>query len=81
MEEIDEPYNTNEGERSIHQLNLQKHLGKLSIDQQEAIQLRFWLNYDYETIVKLTKVPIGTVKSRISYGLKKLKKYLGGEYL
>ncbi|MCF6411450.1 RNA polymerase sigma factor [Pseudalkalibacillus salsuginis] len=81
MEEIDEPSNTHEGERVIHQLDLQKLLGKLSIDQQEAIQLRFWLDYDYEMIAKITKVPVGTVKSRISIGLKKLKKYLGGEYL
>jgi RNA polymerase sigma factor (sigma-70 family) len=81
MEEVDEPSNANEGERTIHQLDVQKHLGKLSIDQQEAIQLRYWLDYDYETIAKITKVPIGTVKSRISFGLKKLKELLGGEYL
>ncbi|WP_408009187.1 RNA polymerase sigma factor [Pseudalkalibacillus sp. A8] len=81
MEEIDVPSYTQEGEHAIHHLDLQKHLGKLSIDQQEAILLRYWLDYDYETIAKLTKVPIGTVKSRISFGLKKLKNYLGGEYL
>lgn len=81
METYQEPLQEKEGESAIHKLDVRQHLERLSPDQKEAIQLRYWLDYDYETIADLTKVPLGTVKSRISTGLKKLKQYLGGEYL
>lgn len=48
--------------------------------QQEVIKLRYFLDMDYETISKVTKVPLGTVKSRIFTGIRKLKEILGGEY-
>ncbi|SDK92417.1 sigma-70 family RNA polymerase sigma factor [Natronincola ferrireducens] len=60
-------------------LDLEKELRKLSSHQQEAIKLRYYMDLDYETISKITKVPLGTVKSRISTGISKLKKALGGE--
>ncbi|MCF6139169.1 RNA polymerase sigma factor [Pseudalkalibacillus berkeleyi] len=76
-----EHFQEKEGETSIYKLDVKTHLEQLNKDQQEAIQLRYWLDYDYETIARLTNVPLGTVKSRISTGLKKLKEHLGGEYL
>lgn len=81
MESHHEPFQEREGEISIYKLDVNTHLEQLSQDQKEAIQLRYWLDYDYETIAHLTNVPLGTVKSRISNGLKKLKEHLGGEYL
>jgi RNA polymerase sigma-70 factor (ECF subfamily) len=79
---IDEqPSPSNEGESAIHKLDVRRHLDHLSADQREAIQLRYWLDYDYETIAQLTNVPLGTVKSRIANGLKKLKQHFGGEYV
>lgn len=36
---------------------------------------------DYESIASLTKVSVGTVKSRVFNGLRKLREALGGEYL
>ncbi|QUH24695.1 RNA polymerase sigma factor [Serpentinicella alkaliphila] len=45
----------------------------------EVIKLRYFLDLDYETIGRILKIPIGTVKSRISVGINKLKESLGGD--
>ncbi len=63
----------------------QKHdilrgLQRLNTHQQEAIRLKYFLDMDYEAIAKLTGVPLGTVKSRISEGIRKLRGMFGGEY-
>ncbi|MGM7703492.1 RNA polymerase sigma factor [Pseudalkalibacillus sp. Hm43] len=81
MENTPESFLNKEGDTAIYKLDVKTHLERLNHDQKEAIQLRYWLDYDYETIAQITKVPLGTVKSRISTGLKKLKELLGGEYL
>lgn len=60
-------------------LVLEEYLAQLHQKHQEVIKLRYFLDLDYKTIAKLLKVPIGTVKSRISIGLKKLKERIGGE--
>lgn len=60
---------------------LEEHLSKLNEKHREVIKLRYYLDMDYKTIAQVLKVPIGTVKSRISNGLKKLKVSLGGENL
>lgn len=61
--------------------DIMKGLQRLNIYQQEAIKLKYFLDMDYETISKIAGVPLGTVKSRISEGLRKLRKVFGGEYL
>lgn len=61
-------------------IDLQKGLASLNVNQQEAIKLRYFLDLDYDTISKITGVPLGTVKSRISVGINKLKDYFGGEF-
>lgn len=71
----EELYEENFDERII----LQKHLSKLNDKYQEVIKLHYFLDLDNETISKIINVPIGTVKSRIFNGLKKLKESLGGE--
>ncbi len=81
VENTPESFLNKEGDTAIYKLDVKTHLERLNHDQKEAIQLRYWLDYDYETIAQITKVPLGTVKSRISTGLKKLKELLGGEYL
>ncbi|MBV7275374.1 sigma-70 family RNA polymerase sigma factor [Clostridium sp. PL3] len=58
---------------------LQKHLSKLNYKFQEVIKLHYFLDLDNETISKIINIPIGTVKSRMFNGLKKLKESLGGE--
>ena len=53
---------------------LEQHLSRLSEKQQEAIKLRYYLDLDYQSIADILKIPVGTVKSRISIGLKILEK-------
>ncbi|WFD10913.1 RNA polymerase sigma factor [Tepidibacter hydrothermalis] len=60
---------------------LEEHLSKLNEKHREVIKLRYYLDMDYKTISQVLKIPTGTVKSRISNGLKKLKVSLGGENL
>ncbi len=66
-------------EQKNQKIMLDGYISKLSEKHQEVIRLRYFLDLDYETIAGLIKVPIGTVKSRISIALKKLKESFGGE--
>nr|WP_085521906.1 sigma-70 family RNA polymerase sigma factor [Tuberibacillus sp. Marseille-P3662] len=59
-------------------LAIQNMLRHLNLHQEEAIRLRYFHDLDYQSIADLTKVSLGTVKSRISQGLKKLNKLYGG---
>ena len=76
-EEIYEENYGNKDEKII----LEEHLSKLNEKHREVIKLRYYLDMDYKTIASVLMVPVGTVKSRISNGLKKLKESLGGENL
>lgn len=60
-------------------LLLDKHLSGLNKKHQEVIKLRYFLDMDYRTISDMLNIPVGTVKSRIPIGLKKLKESFGGE--
>lgn len=61
-------------------LDVLASLNSLNADQQEAIKLKYLMDMDYESIAALSNVPVGTVKSRIFNGLKKLKEAFGGDY-
>ncbi len=61
------------------QIILEKHLSKLNKKHQEVLKLRYFLDLDYKSISDLLNIPIGTVKSRISVGIRRLKESLGGE--
>jgi len=61
------------------QIVLEDKLSKLSPKHQEVIRMRYYLDLDYESISNLLKIPIGTVKSRISIGINKLRESLGGD--
>ncbi len=61
------------------QILVEEHLSKLNDIHQEVIKLRYFLDLDYKTISDILKIPLGTVKSRISIGLEKLKESLGGD--
>ncbi len=69
-----DPYKT-----SDQQMHLQELLQQLNEPQKEAIQLKYLHDLDYAAIAGLTEVPVGTVKSRIFQGLKKLRELYGGE--
>lgn len=71
IEDFDDP---------VDKIILERYISKLSIKHQEVIKLRYYLDYDYESISRILKVPLGTVKSRLNAGITKLKEALGGEY-
>lgn len=74
----EEAYHENYQARESRQ-DIMVCLDRLSIGQQEAIKLKYFMDMDYETIALATSVPVGTVKSRIFNGLARLKELLGGE--
>ncbi len=74
IEDTNDPY-----EAHHTKLELEASLESLSPVQKEAIQLKYFLDYDYQTIATLTNVSIGTVKSRVFSALGKLRISLGGE--
>lgn len=82
---IDEWHSSMEKERSHsntssdEQLEIAEMLAILNENQKEAIKLKYFLDLDYKTIAEMTNVPLGTVKSRIYEGLRKLKDHYGGE--
>lgn len=51
-------------------------IGKLSDDHRDVLVLRFYGDYSYEEIAEITRVPIGTVKSRIYYAVKACREEL-----
>lgn len=64
---------------SEQQMDIQKMLLHVNEQQREAIQLKYFHDLDYESIADMTNVSIGTVKSRIFQGLKKLREQFGGD--
>ena len=75
----DSPYIENYEKRELA-CDLHRSLERLNRGQKEAIKLRYYLDLDYQTIAGILNIPVGTVKSRISLGLKKLKESFGGVY-
>lgn len=66
-------------EQKNQEIMVEKYMSELNEKHQEVIKLRYFLDLDYKTISHILKVPIGTVKSRISIGLRRLKESIGGE--
>ncbi|MGG4491519.1 sigma-70 family RNA polymerase sigma factor [Metabacillus idriensis] len=67
--------------QSEQQMEIQELLIHLNDEQKEAVTLKYLHDLDYQTIAEITNTPIGTVKSRIFQGLKKLRKLYGGEHI
>jgi RNA polymerase sigma-70 factor, ECF subfamily len=57
---------------------LHEHLGSLPQNQREVLRLAFLEEKSQREISALTKIPLGTVKTRIELGIKKLSHTLGG---
>lgn len=64
---------------SDQQMDIEALLLHLNDHQKEAIQLKYLHDLDYKTIADMTTVSIGTVKSRIFQGLKKLRDHYRGD--
>ena len=58
---------------------LQAGLLTLPPDQRTALTMCDVLGYDYQTIAESTQVPLGTVRSRINRGRRRLREYLAGQ--
>ncbi|MEB1808917.1 MAG: sigma-70 family RNA polymerase sigma factor [Bacillaceae bacterium] len=71
--------NVNPYVRTERQIDIQQLLLHLNDHQREAIQLKYFHDLDYQTIAEMTSVSVGTVKSRVFQGLKKLREHYGGE--
>lgn len=65
--------------QSEQQMEIQEMLMFVNEYQKEAIQLKYFHDLDYETIAALTNVSVGTVKSRVFQGLKKIREAYRGE--
>ncbi len=61
-------------------LDLYTYLDKLDQDHKTVLMLRFFEDMKIEDIAIALDIPEGTVKSRVYYGLKKLKSMMGGDY-
>ncbi|HEY5777977.1 MAG TPA: sigma-70 family RNA polymerase sigma factor [Terrimicrobiaceae bacterium] len=57
---------------------LHQHLDTLPPNQKEVIRLAFFEEKSQREISALTNIPLGTVKTRIELGIKKLTHALGG---
>ncbi|MEK3834270.1 MULTISPECIES: sigma-70 family RNA polymerase sigma factor [unclassified Paenibacillus] len=68
------PYRDTESEMDLSVL-----LAHLNPRQREAIELRYVHDLPYQTIADITEAPVGTIKSRISQGIQKLKAMIGGD--
>ena len=66
-------------EEKESEMLLEKYLSELGEKYQEVIKLRFLLDMEYKAVAEILKLPIGTVKSRIFYGLGKLQEKFGGD--
>ncbi|MBS4224355.1 sigma-70 family RNA polymerase sigma factor [Lederbergia citrea] len=64
---------------SEQQMDIEQMLLHVNEHQKEAIQLKYFHDLDYQTIADMTNVSIGTVKSRIFQGLKKLRDHFRGD--
>lgn len=83
MGDSEEQFETGQHSDSIVQseqwMDLQGMLSLVNADQREAIVLKYFHDLDNQTIADMTSVSIGTVKSRIFQGLKKMRETSGGE--
>lgn len=76
LENVPEENTFNESENKIY---LKSLIENLNDNQKEVIRLRYYLDYTYEEISEIMKIPLGTVKSRINKGINKIRKIIGGD--
>lgn len=70
----EDPFRHTESEMDMEEL-----LSHLNARQREAIELRYVHDLPYQTIAEMTDSPLGTIKSRISQGIQRLKALIGGD--
>ena len=58
-------------------VELDRALGRLSVDQREVLLLVGLEGMDYESVGQILDVPVGTVRSRLSRGRERLREMMG----
>jgi RNA polymerase sigma-70 factor, ECF subfamily len=74
---VEEPEAESRLERHDLGVQMRRLLGELPSEQREAIELAFFGGLTHTEVAERLRVPLGTVKSRILMGMKKLKAGLG----
>ena len=67
-------------ESSAEKLDVASAIGSLSLAEQELVTLIFDSGLSYEEVAEVVRIPVGTVKSRMSSIRKKLRAKLGEGY-
>jgi len=69
-----------EGEASRDDIKalLQQHLKELPADQEQVVRMAFLESRSQREIAAITQTPLGTVKTRIELGMKKLSRAFNG---
>jgi RNA polymerase sigma factor (sigma-70 family) len=65
----------NNSSAHIDYIGLEKTLRNLKNIHRKLIELSFFKGYTHEEISQMEKIPVGTVKTRIRYGLNQLKDF------
>ncbi|MBD5657745.1 MAG: sigma-70 family RNA polymerase sigma factor [Candidatus Eremiobacteraeota bacterium] len=56
---------------------LREALGTLPVEQRQALECAYWRHLSHGQIAETLDVPLGTIKSRLAMGLRKLQRALG----
>ncbi|GKV64063.1 MULTISPECIES: RNA polymerase sigma factor [unclassified Sporosarcina] len=67
-------------ERTEQSIDIQQMLAVVNEQQRETIELKYFHDLDYKTIADITKVSVGTAKSRVFNGLNKIREAARGEF-
>lgn len=81
LDKIKEGINDEIYTNSEEKIVLEKYLEKLNYKHEEVIRLKYFLDLDYKKISEILNIPLGTVKSRLNIGMKKLREIIGGEVI
>jgi RNA polymerase sigma-70 factor, ECF subfamily len=63
------------------QLDIQRALAALPVDQRDLIQQAFFLGFTHSELAERHRLPLGTVKTRIRSGMQTLRGHLDGRYI
>lgn len=78
---LEDIYSSSDGLSFEDSIAVKQGIRELKPKYIEAIKLRYYLQLDYKSIGEILGIPVGTAKSRVSIGLKKLEKAIGGDFL
>jgi RNA polymerase sigma-70 factor (ECF subfamily) len=70
---------TNDTNVIVERDRLERHLGKLPIDQRAVIVLHYFVGRPLTEVASVLDIPVGTAKSRLHRGLESLRVAMQGE--